>query len=103
MGTVGGRGVSGCPAPHPAPRCSRAIVRRTEPVLRTLDKWIRGSETPAASSESKQQPQKGLPLRPARRGGSGVLVGAGRAPFLGCKPPAPLPAGSGPSLPLTSH
>ena len=52
------------PRPPSGPLVQPRHCARIEPVLRTLDERIRGSETPAASAETKQQPQKGLPLPP---------------------------------------
>lgn len=53
----GGGGLAGCAGfPQPGPRCRLAIVSpHSARALGTLGKWIRGSETPAASSEAKQQ------------------------------------------------
>lgn len=79
MGTAVGGGVW-VPRLPSGPLVQPRHCARIEPVLRTLDKWIRGSETPAVSSETKQQPQKGLPLSPPEEAGLGCWWGWGGLP-----------------------
>lgn len=47
--------------------------------LRSRDKWIRGSETPVASSEAKQRTERATPCAPCP--GSGNCWASARAPW----------------------
>lgn len=65
--------------PNQTLRCSPAIESPHSSLgLRSPDKWIRGSGTPAASSEAKQRPEGAAPCVPLRS--SGHCLASARAP-----------------------